>query len=300
MTYAPRDRRSYKGTITNTDRWQHFQSKPGDVFVCTPPKCGTTWTTAIVTMLLTGRTDVAPQDMVQWVDAEVVPIADMIAGLAAQTHRRCIKTHTPFDGIPWFTDAAYIAVYRHPIDVLFSLRKHLANAQTTPAEHPYLGTADAALEHFVSRAADTGDFDFDCLATMVCHCQSYRARPGPDNLMLLHYADMLADARGTIARIAAHIGVAADPALIDAIHDASSFGQMKSQADRFAPFAGQGYWHDAQAFFDSAGTGKWAGKLDAAALSLYHATIADLLGPSDVAWLEDGEAGRARTGTARL
>jgi len=295
MTDAPRARRSYKGGITNTDRWQHFENKPGDVFVCTPPKCGTTWTTAIVTMLLTGRADAAPQDLVQWVDAEVVPVADMIAGLAAQTHRRCIKTHTPFDGIPWFSDAAYIAVYRHPVDVLFSLRKHLANARNTPAEHPYLGAADAALENFVSRAADPGDFDFDCLATIVGHYQSYTARPRPDNLMLLHYADMLADAPGTIARIAAHIGVAADPALIDAIHDASSFGRMKSQADRFAPFAANGYWRDAQAFFDSAGTGKWAGELDAPALSCYRAKIADLLGPSDVAWLEGGTAGGQRS-----
>lgn len=290
MTYRPMKRRSYKGAITNTDRWRHFQNKPGDVFVCTPPKSGTTWTTAIVTMLLGGRTDLAPQRPVQWVDAEVVPVDEMVAGLAAQMHRRCIKTHTPFDGIPWYSDAAYIAVYRHPIDVLFSLRKHLANARNTPAGHPYLGPADAALQNFVSRAADAGDLDFDCLATIVDHYRSYTAKPGPDNLMLLHYADMLADAPGTIARIAGHIGITAEATLIDAILDASSFGRMKSQADRFAPFADQGYWRDPQAFFDSAGTRKWQGKLTEAALSHYREKIAGLLGPADVAWLEDGGA----------
>lgn len=293
MTQRPAERRRYSGTITNTDRWQHFLTRPGDVFVCTPPKSGTTWTTAIVTMLLAGRPDVVPQDLVQWVDAEVVPLADMVAGLAAQTQRRCIKTHTPFDGIPRYPDAAYIAVYRHPIDVLFSLRKHLANARTTPPDHPYLGAPDDALRNFVSRAADMEDFDFDCLATIIAHFQSYAAQPRPQNLMLLHYADMLADARGTIARIAGHIGVAAEPALIDAIGEAASFGSMKSRADRFAPFAGQGYWRDPQAFFDSAGTRKWEGKLGAAAQSLYRERIAGLLAPSEVAWLEGGDSATA-------
>jgi hypothetical protein len=47
----------------------------------------------------------------------------------AQNHRRCIKTHTPFDGIPYDPDCTYIAVYRHPIDAHFSMRRHVANLQ---------------------------------------------------------------------------------------------------------------------------------------------------------------------------
>ncbi|TMA51013.1 MAG: sulfotransferase domain-containing protein [Deltaproteobacteria bacterium] len=33
-------------------RWAGFEPRPGDIFVCTPPKCGTTWTQAIVASLL--------------------------------------------------------------------------------------------------------------------------------------------------------------------------------------------------------------------------------------------------------
>ncbi len=102
---------------------------------------------------------------------------------------------------------------------------------------------------------------------------------------------MLADARGTIIRIAEHIGASPEPALVDAILDATSFGRMKSQADQFAPFADQGYWRDPQAFFDSAGTRKWAGKLSAQALSDYRERLAGLFDPSQAAWLEDGGTG---------
>ncbi|MCP4316725.1 MAG: sulfotransferase domain-containing protein [Hyphomicrobiales bacterium] len=268
MPYTGTERRKYAGSITNTDRWQQYQHKPGDVFVCTPPKCGTTWTIAIVTMLTTGRTDVAPQELAQWVDAEVVPINDVVDALTSQRHRRCIKTHTPFDGIPWYPDTAYIAVYRHPIDVLLSLRKHLINAYDTRLGHPYIGSEEDAVINYVSLASDPDDFDFDCLTSLVHHYQSYAATPRPDNPLLLHYADMLADARGAIERIADHIGIDGSPELVDAILEASSFGQMKSKAASFAPFSNQGYWRDPQAFFDSAGTRKWVGKLSEATVSL--------------------------------
>ena len=289
MLYTPPKRRRYQGSITNTDRWQQFQDKPGDVFVCTPPKCGTTWTVTIVTMLAQGKIDVAPQELVQWVDAEVIPINETVDALAAQTHRRCIKSHTPFDGVPWYSDAAYIAVYRHPIDVLFSLRKHLINANDTPRDHPYLGSADDSMEYFISPSANHDDIDFDCLATLVKHYQSYTATPRPDNLLLLHYSNMLADARGAIERIAIHMGLDPDPALIEAVHEASSFNTMKSQADRFAPFSDQGYWRDPKAFFDSAGTRKWSGKLRETTISQYQEKISQLLSPAEIAWLENGD-----------
>jgi aryl sulfotransferase len=294
MSYVPPARRRYKGTMTDTDRWQKIALRPDDVFVCTPPKSGTTWTVTIVTMLALGRTDVDPQALVHWVDADVVPLNDTIDSMATQAHRRCLKTHTPFDGIPWLSEATYIAVYRHPIDMLFSLRKHLSNARNTPADHPYLGTPDECLKTFVSRAIDPDDTDFDSLATLVNHYQSYAAVPRPDNLLLLHYSDMLADARVSIERISDHMGLDRDAALIDAVQEASSFGNMKSNADRYAPFADRGYWRDPKAFFDSAGTRKWTGELSDASTRLYHDRMADLLGPSDTAWLEDGTAGQAR------
>src|SRR5207245_5576047 len=44
--------RPYRTAVFDNRRWAGFEPRPGDIFVCTPPKCGTTWTQAIVASLL--------------------------------------------------------------------------------------------------------------------------------------------------------------------------------------------------------------------------------------------------------
>ena len=55
------------------------------------------------------------------------PLAEVTAELAAQTHRRVIKTHTPLDGLPLHADVTYLVVGRDPRDVAISYEHHAAN-----------------------------------------------------------------------------------------------------------------------------------------------------------------------------
>jgi len=48
---------TYVGHRTDSRRWDRFTPRPDDIFICTPPKCGTTWTQAICAFLVFGRTD---------------------------------------------------------------------------------------------------------------------------------------------------------------------------------------------------------------------------------------------------
>lgn len=56
-----------------------------------------------------------------WLDWLAVPADELHASLAAQTHRRFIKTHTPLDGVPIEQGTSYIVVARHPLDMAVSL-----------------------------------------------------------------------------------------------------------------------------------------------------------------------------------
>ncbi len=42
----------YRTPVYDNRRWRRFESRPGDIFVCTPAKCGTTWAQTIVANLL--------------------------------------------------------------------------------------------------------------------------------------------------------------------------------------------------------------------------------------------------------
>src|SRR4051794_17563527 len=119
----------YRGIVDDNTRWDRFTSRPGDIFVCTPAKCGTTWTQTIVVSLLfpDGNAPGPVMEIAPWLDARFEPIDDVIDRLEAQTFRRSIKTHTVADGIPWFPDASYIVVGRDGRDAIMSFLNHMRN-----------------------------------------------------------------------------------------------------------------------------------------------------------------------------
>lgn len=130
MLRSPRlPKRQYLGKISDPSRWFEFKPRPGDIVVSTPPKSGTTWTQGILALLLSGdpNVDAALSRNAPWLDITDADQNDRIAALNAKTGRRQVKTHTPLDGIPIWPDLRYISVFRHPIDVHLSFRKHVAN-----------------------------------------------------------------------------------------------------------------------------------------------------------------------------
>ena len=120
---------SYFGPITDTKRWENFRHRADDIFICTPPKNGMTWMQAICAMLIFGNADHGRlvSGMSPWIDASFAPIDAYLREVDAQPHRRFIKTHTPFDGIPYFPGCTYLAVFRDPRDVYFSGLNHRDN-----------------------------------------------------------------------------------------------------------------------------------------------------------------------------
>ena len=99
--------RQYRNAVMDNARWDGFEPRPGDIFVCTPSKCGTTWMQTIVANLLWPDGDMPGALFVRspWIEATfMMPAPDMHRLLGAQTHRRAMKSHTPADGIPWFAE----------------------------------------------------------------------------------------------------------------------------------------------------------------------------------------------------
>ncbi|HKK36374.1 MAG TPA: sulfotransferase domain-containing protein [Paracoccaceae bacterium] len=286
-------RRTYRGGVTDPERWATWTPRPGDVLVCTPPKCGTTWTQTILAMLVHGGPDLpAPVPVISpWIDADLgVPAAEVAAAVEAQSGRRVIKTHTPADGFPIWEGVTVVAVYRHPLDVFFSLRRHVANmTETHPPDRPFLAPLPESFRRFVEGGVDREDFGHDTLAKITLHYRETACSEDRSDLKRFHYTDMRRDGHGAVARLADAIGVR-DTALVDRVAKATAFDAMKENAANYTPVAGTGFWKSDADFFDSASSRKWEGRLSEAEVALFRDRLEELVPDARARrWLEDGD-----------
>lgn len=281
----------YNGFITEARRWSSFRHRPDDIFICTPPKCGTTWTQAICAMLVFGRADidVQPGNISPWLDANFVPEAVVNAMLEAQTHRRFLKTHTPLDGIPYFPECQYLAVFRDPRDAYFSMANHLVNMNLRPDAPPIPHRAET-FEEWASEPWVPGQAQQLALSFVLHHLESFWTFRHLPNIHLFHYSDLKRDLPAGVRAMAKALGVKLDESTIAAIADAAQFQNMRAKAPKFAPGAGTGVWKSETNFFDKARHGEWRERISERDSAAYQAMIAKTLSPECAAWLENGGA----------
>lgn len=277
--------RHYVDFIADSSRWASVTAREGDVIVSTPPKSGTTWTQSILALLIAGDRDVDPDLSMKspWIDMTFRPIKDVMRRIEAQTHRRHFKSHSPLDCLPFWQGVRYITVYRHPIDVHFSFQAHNANIKADIGVNSGTGTVQERFHRFLE-----DENDHVCLASIVDHYASALQRDCAENCLRLHYKDMQRDLAAVFDQIADHVDMQHPAPLKARLVEAAQFENMRANADRFAPSAGQGFWKSDTGFFDSASSNKWEGKLGADDLAAYDAKIAQMLSPQDRHWLEWG------------
>lgn len=247
----------------------------------------------ILALLLSGDPEVEanPSFTAPWFDVNFNNPDEIAARLEAQTERRQIKTHTPLDGVPYWEALRYICVYRHPIDVYFSARKHVANYSDDVLNERHVDPkqfCEDPREGFYTFMTSDKYEDHGTLKLIVRHYLKCLEREPRDNLLRLHYADMTRDLAKAMHRVSAHIGVSHPREIMDSLVEAATFKNMKANADRFALAQGKGVWRDDAAFFHSATSNKWDGILTQEDLVAYDAAISEMLSPEERKWLEWG------------
>lgn len=290
MTNHPKRTVIYHGSLTDGTRWDGFDLRGDDVFICTPPKCGTTWSQNIICMMLQGCVEFEGilAKISPWLESQTHPIDEINERLTNQTHRRCIKSHSPFDGIPYDPQATYIAVYRHPLDVHFSMRKHVENMTTDELDHLFPDDPRTGALMFINDTAPVGDCDHLTLDTIAQHYKAFKKWQHLPNVHLFHYADMRADLPAAMARFADVLGCEFDVATMEALIKGASFGEMRKNSNRYTPSAGTGIFKDDAGFFNSASSGKWLKYLTEADMAAYGKRMDHLLDAKDRRWLETG------------
>ncbi len=293
----PTAEREYIDIIFDNRRWADFQPRPDDIFVCTPPKCGTTWTQTIVTELLfpCGPTPGPVFEVAPWIDARFEPIDVVLDRLEAQTHRRHIKTHTPADGVPMSADAKYIVVGRDGRDACMSFFNHMANMQPELMHRLIVSAIEEALPLPDGGPPPTDDvhayfdwwmnrrFFFDHIATWWEHHDE-------PNVLFVHFNDLKADLDGQMRRIAGFLDIAVDESTWPTQVARCTFAGMKARPDEIADFEDH-FVGGADTFLYKGTNGRWQGELTADEVARYDATVATSFTPECAAWVSGTPAG---------
>ncbi len=286
------ERKLYLGPLTDNRRWDRIDIRPDDVFVVTPPKCGTTWMQTIVALLLSGDPEVETELSIKmpWVDIRLQNISEVAERLEAMTLRRSMKSHTPMDGLPFDAQAQYLCVFRHPLDAHFSCREHMRNIPLTWFDHwyPEDDPDGVTFQRFLDGGAEGFDGDAMPLAHIIQHYKSALAVADLPNVTMFHYADMIRDLPGTFAMVAALLEIDHSADLMDQLVQVATFDNMKANADRYAPAGGKGFMKSDTAFFHSGTSDKWIGNLSEKEIEAYDALMDEYLTKDERAWLEDG------------
>jgi aryl sulfotransferase len=291
--------KEYRGIVSDNLRWDQFVPRPDDIFVCTPPKCGTTWMQTIVVSLLFPNGD-APgpvMEIAPWLDARFEPIDVIIDRLDAQTFRRSIKTHTSADGIPWFSSASYIVVGRDGRDAFMSFLNHMRNIQ--PVLFGQLATSafeeGIPLEGRVPPVDDVHEF-YDWWLNEAPmwfeHVASFWDHRDEANVLFVHYDDLKADLELEMRRIAAFLHIDLEDEQWPAVVDRCTFESMKKRSAEIADFEAH-FIGGADTFLYKGTNGRWRDVLTAQEVEAFHRRSKELLLPDAIAWTTSGRRGAA-------
>jgi aryl sulfotransferase len=291
----PRKTRELHNHHFDSTIWNDFAFRDDDIVIATYAKSGTTWTQQIVAqMLFGGDPALAVAELSPWLDLRVPPKAVKLEAVAAQMHRRILKTHLPVDALVFSPRAKYLYIARDGRDVVWSMYNHHANANAAwyGALNDTPGRVGAPIE---PPPADVRQYWRDWLDRdghpfwpFWEHVRSWWAIRHLPNVMLLHFADLKRDMPGQMRRIASFLDIPVDEARWPATVEYCSFDWMKRNATQSVPLGGAFWDGGAETFIHKGVNGRWADTLTAEDCAEYEARAEQELGAACARWLANG------------
>ena len=297
--------RHYQNVIIESERWNDFVPRDDDIIVTTSYKAGTTWTQGICAALVfqspepPGTLD----DLSPWLDAIFEPEEDVIERMNSLTNRRYLKTHLPLDAIPFQPTTKYIFVGRDGRDVWMSMWNHWNNMNeevinefnADPSRRgPKLplppDDLNAAFDDWLSKASFAWEKDGYPFWSHHYHAQTWWDYRHLDNILCVHFGDLLDDLDGQMRRISAYLDIPVNEEIWPELVRSVTFSEMKKNAETRAPGADKGFWKDTTNFFHKGTNRRWQGVLSDDQVQRYLEVADELMEPSLARWLihEDG------------
>ncbi|WP_428267391.1 sulfotransferase domain-containing protein [Haliangium sp.] len=292
----PTKSREFRNHHFDSTIWNQFEFRDDDIVIATYAKSGTTWMQQIVAQLLfAGAEGLEVARMSPCLEHRVPPQPVKLAQVAAQTHRRFLKTHLAVDVLVFSPKAKYIHIDRDGRDVVWSMYNHHLNANdtwydtlnNTPGLVGYrMEKPPSCVREYFHAWLEKDGYPFWPFWPHVRSWWGVRHLP---NVLSLHYAQLKADMPGEIRRIAKFLDITIDERKWPAIVEHCSFDYMKSNATKSLPFEGKFWDGGAQTFVHKGVNGRWRDILTADEVKAYEERAERELGPACARWLATGE-----------
>jgi aryl sulfotransferase len=288
--------REVKNTLCDSTRWNYVTFRDDDIVVATYAKTGTTWTQQIVCQLVRQGEEGPLFESSPWVDFRAIPLEIVLEGIAAQKHRRFMKTHLPVDALTFSPKAKYLYVVRDGRDVGWSLHNHHFGftEQFYPMVNNVFGregdplappTSDPA--QYFREWLDGGGMQVG--ATFWQHVQGWFDVRHLPNVLLLHFNDLKADLPGQMRRIARFLDIAIEESKLPIMLEHCSFDYMRRTASQHSPLLDLAFQQGGLTFFNKGTNGRWKDVLTTADLEKYDRLVRENLTPDCARWVATGE-----------
>jgi aryl sulfotransferase len=298
---------TYRGVMVDSERWERFEHRPGDIVISTPPKSGTTWTQMLCALMIFDgpRFPDKLDALSPWLDMRIRSEDEVFDIYDRQTHRRFIKTHTPLDGLPMRDDVSYVVVGRDPRDVMVSWEHHMENMDLAMLiqdradaiglddlvgyDAPSPPDPDPAVRFRTFVEDEWSPSQLMSLANVLHHLDTGWALRDDVNVGLFRFLDYRRDLVGEMERLAQLCGLELDRDRLGELAPEAGIERMRDRADEIVPgLAKSEHWKSPAGFFRSGSAGEWVERTDEADRARYDERVAELV-PDDLArWVHDG------------
>lgn len=273
-------------------RWVGMSDRPGDVFIATWAKSGTTWVQQIVAQLVLGAgTKVAINKVSPWLENRIFPFREMWSNLKEQKHQRFVKTHLPANALPYRPDAKYIYVGRDGRDAFWSWHNHHARLRPEVYDVMRLLPGDCGPPMSLP-AKDVRQGFLEWLARdghplwpFWSHIRSWWEIRHLPNVLLLHFDELKRDLVGSIHRIGKFIGIDHAAVNLPLIAHHCSFDYMKTNSEDLLPEYAAALAGGATNFIHRGEGGGWKDVLNAEDIGSYYTHVFANLDHECARWL---------------
>jgi hypothetical protein len=201
-------------------RFRHLwlKPRPGDIYIATSPKAGTTWMQMIVYEIVTaGRGEF---DHILQVSPFCENLAEKRDGwriLDSLASPRILKTHATHERLQPPVDSKVIYVSRNASDTLVSFYHHQCMALA----------AQLDFDRFFKETVDRGNSLF------LSHLRSWWPHRSDPNVLHVRYEDLTTHLEREVRRVAQFCGIAIEESRLGEILEKCSFNYMKQNNDKF-------------------------------------------------------------------